>query len=97
MATTELSAVAASADVHEQLRAATALLERVAADWRLLDRLPAEDRRRLHQAIAGLSVADPRAKRKRRTAAKAASVRQGEAVLDRRNPEAAPSAGGHHT
>ena len=56
MATTEMPTVADSADVHEQLRAATDLLERIAADWRLLDRLTAEDRRRLHQAIAGLSV-----------------------------------------
>src|SRR5580765_3280114 len=82
MATTEMPTVADSADVHEQLRAATELLQRVAADWRLLDQLTAQDRRRFHQAIAGLSVPDPRAKRKRHQAAKAASIRRGEAVLD---------------
>jgi NAD(P)-dependent dehydrogenase (short-subunit alcohol dehydrogenase family) len=82
MSTTEDSTAAEFADVHEQLRAATELLERLAADWRLLDRLPADDRRRLHQAIARLSLPDPRANRKRQKAAKAASVRQGEAVLD---------------
>jgi NAD(P)-dependent dehydrogenase (short-subunit alcohol dehydrogenase family) len=82
MATTEMPTVADSADVHEQLRAATELLEGIAADWRLLDRLTAEDRRRLHQAIARLSVPDPRAKRKRQKAAKAASVRRDEAALN---------------
>jgi NAD(P)-dependent dehydrogenase (short-subunit alcohol dehydrogenase family) len=75
--------VADSADVHEQLRAATEILQRIAADWRLLDRLAAEDRRRFHQAIARLSVPDPRATRKRQKAAKAASVRREEAVLNR--------------
>ena len=82
MATTEMPAVADAADVHQQLRAATDLLQRIAADWRLLDRFTAEDRRRLHQAIAGLSVPDPRAKRKRQKAAKAGRVRREEAVLD---------------
>ena len=50
----------------EQARAATDLLERLAADWRLLDQLPADDRRRLHQAIAGLS--DRRSAREPETA-----------------------------
>jgi len=77
-----MATVADSADVYEQLRAATEFLERIAADWRLLDRLPAEDRRRLHQAIARLSIPDPQAKRKRQKAAKAASVRREEAALD---------------
>ena len=97
MATTEVPTVADSADVHEQLRAATELLERIADDWRLLDQLTAEDRRRFHQAIARLSIPDPRAKRKRQKAAKAASVRRGEAVLEPDgNPDAAPAAGRHH-
>ena len=74
--------VADFADVNEQLRATSELLQRIAADWRLLDGLTAEDRRRFHQAIARLSVPDPRAKRRRQKAAKAASVRRGEAVLD---------------
>ena len=89
MATTEMPAAAGSTDVHEQLGAAIALLERLAGDWRLLDRLPAEDRRRLHQAIARLSAPDPRAKRKRQKAAKAASVRREEAVLDQTGIRAA--------
>jgi NAD(P)-dependent dehydrogenase (short-subunit alcohol dehydrogenase family) len=66
----------------EQTRAATELLELMAADWRLLDQLPATDRRRLHQAIAGLSTPDPRARRKRQKVARAASVKQAEAVLN---------------
>jgi NAD(P)-dependent dehydrogenase (short-subunit alcohol dehydrogenase family) len=82
MSTKEMPIAADPADVHERLRAAIELLEGIAADWRLLDSLPAADRRRLHQAIAALSVPDPRAKRKRQKAAKAASVRQAEAVLD---------------
>jgi NAD(P)-dependent dehydrogenase (short-subunit alcohol dehydrogenase family) len=82
MATTELATVADSADLDKQLRAATELLQRIAADWRLLDRLTPDDRRRFHQTIARLSEPDPRAKRKRQKAAKAASVRQGEAVLN---------------
>src|SRR4051812_39353933 len=69
----------------DRLRSATALLEAVAADWRLLDELPPEDRRRLHTAIAALSAPDRRANRKRAKAAernrKAATVRNDEAVL----------------
>ena len=58
-----------------QVRAATETLEHLAADWRLLDQLSAADRRRLHQAIAALSTADPHANRKRRQAARAERVR----------------------
>ncbi len=47
------------------MRAAIALLEEIAADWRRLDDLPPEERRRLHKAIAALNAPDPRAKRKR--------------------------------
>ena len=50
---------------NQRLLAATEFLERLAADWSLLDQFPAEDRARLHRAIAGLSVAEPRAKRQR--------------------------------
>jgi NAD(P)-dependent dehydrogenase (short-subunit alcohol dehydrogenase family) len=82
MLTTEMPTAADAADVHDQLRVAIGLLERIAADWRLLDRLPADDRRRLHQAIAKLSAPDPRAKRKRQKAARAANMRQQEAVLN---------------
>jgi NAD(P)-dependent dehydrogenase (short-subunit alcohol dehydrogenase family) len=73
---------AAALPFAEQVRGATELLETFAADWRLLDQLPDADRRRLHQAIAGLTVRDPQAKRKRQKAAKADGVRQEEAVLD---------------
>jgi NAD(P)-dependent dehydrogenase (short-subunit alcohol dehydrogenase family) len=79
--TTETLTLAARPLV-EQARAATDLLEKLAADWRLLDQLPADDRRRLHLAIAGLTVRDPQAKRKRQKAAKAEGVRQEEAVLN---------------
>ncbi|KZC40068.1 oxidoreductase, partial [Rhodanobacter sp. FW510-R12] len=51
------------ADLLERLRDATALLESVAADRQLLDRLPAEDRQRLHQAVAQLYHPDPAARR----------------------------------
>ena len=65
-----------------QVRAAADVLEELAADWRLLDQLPASDRRRLHRAVAGLSIRDPSANRKRRKAAKAEIVRQEEAILN---------------
>ena len=65
----------------EQLHAALDLLEQLAADWRQLDQLPDEDRRRLHQAIATLSTKDPQAKRKRQKAAKNAVVQREESQL----------------
>jgi NAD(P)-dependent dehydrogenase (short-subunit alcohol dehydrogenase family) len=46
-----------------QLRAAADLLESVAADRQLLERLPADDRRRLQQAVATLYHPDPGARR----------------------------------
>jgi NAD(P)-dependent dehydrogenase (short-subunit alcohol dehydrogenase family) len=84
MPTIEITTPAAATGQRllEQTRAATEVLELMAGDWRLLDRLPATDRRRLHQAIAGLSTPDPRARRKRQKAAKAESVKQSEAVLN---------------
>ncbi|MCU1384288.1 MAG: hypothetical protein JWL71_2985 [Acidobacteria bacterium] len=66
----------------EQIRAAIALLERLAADWRRLDALADDERDRLHRAIAGLSDRDPRAKRKRQKAAKADGVRREESILN---------------
>ncbi len=67
------------------MRAATDILERVAADWSLLKQLTPTDRARLHRAIAGLSVADPRAGRKRARQAERERrderIRQEEAVL----------------
>jgi 3-oxoacyl-ACP reductase-like protein len=48
-------------DLHD----AIALLERLAADWRLLDDLPVEDRQRLHRAVARLYLPDSAARRRR--------------------------------
>ena len=72
-----------SAPLLERVRTATELLELMGADWRLLDELPAADRRRLHRAIAGLSAPDRRARRKRTKAAKAEHVRRQEGILNR--------------
>ncbi len=47
----------------ERLRAAAELLESVAADRQLLDALPADDRQRLHQAVAQMYHPDPGARR----------------------------------
>jgi NAD(P)-dependent dehydrogenase (short-subunit alcohol dehydrogenase family) len=60
-----IPAVVNRPSVDRQLRDATDLLERLAADWSLLDQFPAEDRARLHRAVAGLSAPDSRAGRKR--------------------------------
>jgi NAD(P)-dependent dehydrogenase (short-subunit alcohol dehydrogenase family) len=72
--------------LRAQVDAATNLLERLAADWSLLDRVPAEDRARLHRAVAGLSVPEPRAGRKRARQAnrerREERIRQEEALLD---------------
>ncbi len=53
----------ADAALLERLRATSALLEAVAADRQLLDRLPAEERQRLHRAVAQLYHPDPAARR----------------------------------
>ncbi len=53
----------------EQLRSTADLLERIAADKTLLDQLPAEDRARLHLAIAQAYNPDPVARRRRQKAA----------------------------
>ena len=82
MPTTAPSKPSAASPVIEDARAATVFLEQMAADWQLLDQLPVDDRRRLHRAIAGLTVRDPQAKRKRQKAAKADGIRQEEAVLN---------------
>jgi NAD(P)-dependent dehydrogenase (short-subunit alcohol dehydrogenase family) len=70
----------------DRLREATDLLERVAADWSLLDAVPAVDRARLHRAVAGLSVPEARAGRKRakreERERRADRVKQEEGVLD---------------
>ena len=53
----------AGSALRERLLAATTLLESVAADPQLLDRLPADDRARLHQAVARVYHPDPVARR----------------------------------
>ena len=66
--------------------AATDLLERLAADWSLLDQFPAGDRARLHRAIDGLSVPERHARRKRAKQAdrecRRTRIDREEAVLD---------------
>ena len=81
MPTTKLSLIA-TPPLVDRIRDATGLLECLAADWSLLNQLPAADRCRFHRAIAGLSAADPLANRKRDKAAKAARVKQEEARLN---------------
>lgn len=66
-------------------RACIAFLDAVAADRDLLDRLPAEDRGRLHQAVASVYHPDPVLRRQKMKAAErarnAAQVAREEAVL----------------
>jgi len=50
------------------LRAVIALLEKAAADWRLLDELPEDERRRFHDAVARIYNPDPIARRRRKKA-----------------------------
>jgi NAD(P)-dependent dehydrogenase (short-subunit alcohol dehydrogenase family) len=70
----------------ERLRAAAELLESVAADRALLERLPADDRQRLHQAVARVYHPDPVARRQKLKAAErarnAAQIRSDDAVLN---------------
>ena len=69
------------------LRAAVALLEQIAADRRLLDGLPEEERRRFHDAIARIYNPDPIARRRRmkaeERAKKAAWNRRDDALLNK--------------
>ena len=71
----------------ERLRATAELLEQIAADWRLLEHLPAEERRRFHDAIARMYNPDPVARRRRmkaeERARRAAGTRREEAVLQK--------------
>ena len=68
------------------VRRATHVLETLAADWGLLERLPAEIRERLNRAVARVHNPDPRARRTRVKAAerrrKAAETTRDDAVLD---------------
>src|SRR5215212_4098523 len=80
------AAADAERPLSEQVRAATEILELMAADWRLLDQLPPDVRQRLHRAVAGLSVPDRRARRKRSKAANGEQrtrvIRREDAVLN---------------
>ncbi len=71
----------------ERLRASVELLEQIAADWRLLEELPAAERRRLHAAVALLYNPDPVARRRRmkaeERARRAAGTRREEEVLQK--------------
>jgi NAD(P)-dependent dehydrogenase (short-subunit alcohol dehydrogenase family)/RimJ/RimL family protein N-acetyltransferase len=71
----------------DRVRTTTELLESIGADWGLLDRVPDEDRERLHQAVARVYNPDPATRRKRLKAntrkRKAASVSRDDAILRR--------------
>ena len=67
--TFNISADIVDVDLLEQFRVATSLLESVATDRTLVDRLPAVDRQRLHQAVAGVYNPDPAIRRQRLKAA----------------------------
>ncbi len=79
------SAAHAHPELRDQLTSATELLERLAADWSLLEGLPEDARARFHRAIAGLMVPEPRAGRKRTRQTERerrnARIQQDEAVL----------------
>ena len=76
---------AADLALLERLRATAELLESVAADRQLLERLPAHDRQRLHQAVAQFYHPDPIARRQKLKAAErarnAAQIRADDTVL----------------
>src|SRR5215510_1929138 len=88
MATTESLTEAATAAplLFEHVRAATELLECLAADWQLLDQLPADLRERLHRGVMGLVAPDHRTRRRRAKAEarerRAQTRRRQDAVLD---------------
>ena len=69
-----------------RMRAATALLESLAADPKLLEQLPAQERGRLHQAVANVYHPDPVARRVKLKAAHkahyASKIRADDTVLD---------------
>jgi len=69
----------------ERLRAATALLEGIVANPHLLEQMPAQERGRLHQAVAQVHNPDPASRRQKLKAAEkaryAAKVQAEESVL----------------
>src|SRR5580698_4573531 len=70
----------ADASLTERLIAVVEMLERIAADRRVLDQLSDEDRRRFHQAVADVYNPDSGA---RRRAARAEERERAAAKLDR--------------
>ena len=72
--------------LSDRLRAALEMLESVATDHSLLDAMPADERKRLHQAVAAIYHPDPRARRQRLKARErernAENIRRAEAVLE---------------
>jgi NAD(P)-dependent dehydrogenase (short-subunit alcohol dehydrogenase family)/RimJ/RimL family protein N-acetyltransferase len=71
--------------LSERVLAATTVLDLIAGDWSLLDRLPDEDRHEFHRAVARAYQPDPLARRKRLKAherdRKAAGIKRVEARL----------------
>src|SRR6185436_5585628 len=69
----------------ERVRAVVDTLESLGGDWTLLDRLPPEDRERLHKAVAALHNPDRIQRRRRlkeaRKAQRSAEVQREEEVL----------------
>jgi NAD(P)-dependent dehydrogenase (short-subunit alcohol dehydrogenase family) len=63
------AASAEASHLPDRLRAATAALLEVADDWSLLEQLPADDRKLLHQAVARVYHPDPVSRRQRMKAA----------------------------
>ena len=76
----------ASSDLVERLIAATSTLLEVAENWSLLDRLPDDDRKRLHQAVARVYHPDPVSRRQRMKAAEreriSTKISKDDALLD---------------
>jgi NAD(P)-dependent dehydrogenase (short-subunit alcohol dehydrogenase family) len=76
----------ADQDLPDRLRVALELLESIAADRTLLDQLPADERKRLHQAVAHVYHPDPQVRRQtlksRERERNAENIRRAEAVLD---------------
>jgi NAD(P)-dependent dehydrogenase (short-subunit alcohol dehydrogenase family) len=75
------------ASITERTPAAIAVLEAIASDHSLLDALPADQRARLHQAVARIYEPDPHARRQRLKALErqrnADNIRRADALLER--------------
>jgi NAD(P)-dependent dehydrogenase (short-subunit alcohol dehydrogenase family) len=67
--------------ILEQLRLTTLVLERLAGDWTLFDRLPPDERARLRRAIAGAHEPDRLVRRRRVRSARAAKLNRDQNLL----------------